>query len=118
MVIRAPVPVSPPERRETLRLPDGRALAWSEWGPPDGSPVLFCTGAALSGRLGFGEADLPGPRSAPPRPRSSGPGAVRPRPCADAGLPDVAGMVAAVREDAAAFERHFARMATAEGLTG
>jgi pimeloyl-ACP methyl ester carboxylesterase len=40
--------------REALRLPDGRALAWSRWGPPTGRPVLFCTGAGMSGSLGFG----------------------------------------------------------------
>jgi pimeloyl-ACP methyl ester carboxylesterase len=37
-----------------LRLPDGRDLAWSEWGPQDGRPVLFCPGAGMSGVLGFG----------------------------------------------------------------
>lgn len=54
-----PVEVTPPERRDSLRLPDGRALAWSEWGPADGLPVLFCTGAGASGSLGFGAAELP-----------------------------------------------------------
>ena len=44
----------PAERTRTMRLRDGRALAWSEWGAPDGLPVLFCTGAAMSGSLGFG----------------------------------------------------------------
>lgn len=34
-------------------------MAWSEWGRPDGLPVLFCTGAALSGSLDFGARDLP-----------------------------------------------------------
>ncbi|MGY1695429.1 alpha/beta fold hydrolase [Geodermatophilus sp. SYSU D00814] len=37
-----------------IRLPDGRDLAWSEWGPPDGRPVLFVPGAGMSGVLGFG----------------------------------------------------------------
>jgi pimeloyl-ACP methyl ester carboxylesterase len=50
--------VTPPERKATLRLNDGRVLAWSEWGPVNGLPVLFCTGAALSGSLGFGTNDL------------------------------------------------------------
>jgi pimeloyl-ACP methyl ester carboxylesterase len=44
-----------------MTLSDGRILAWYEWGPPAGVPVLFCTGAAMSGWLGFGSdclADL------------------------------------------------------------
>jgi pimeloyl-ACP methyl ester carboxylesterase len=52
--LRMSAGVTPPERRDTLRLKDGRVLAWSEWGPVDGLPVLFCTGAAMSGALGFG----------------------------------------------------------------
>lgn len=27
-----------------LTLPDGRALAWAEFGPPDGTPVVYCHG--------------------------------------------------------------------------
>jgi pimeloyl-ACP methyl ester carboxylesterase len=50
--------VLPPERRSSLRLGDGRVLAWSEWGPTEGLPVLFCTGAAMSGSLGFGANEL------------------------------------------------------------
>jgi pimeloyl-ACP methyl ester carboxylesterase len=50
--------VAPPERRAEMRLPDGRRLAWSEWGAEGGVPVLFCTGAAMSGWLGFGAGDL------------------------------------------------------------
>ena len=46
--------VTAARRRPVTTLPDGRALAWSEWGPEDGTPVLFCTGAATSGALGFG----------------------------------------------------------------
>jgi len=49
---------TPPERQSTLQLPDTRTLAWSEWGPVDGIPVLFCTGAAMSGSLGFSMAFL------------------------------------------------------------
>lgn len=30
-----------------------RRMAWAEWGPPDGAPVLFSPGAATSGSLGF-----------------------------------------------------------------
>lgn len=51
--------VAPPERQTTMQLQDGRQLAWSEWGPVDGIPVLFCTGAGMSSWLGFGAGDLP-----------------------------------------------------------
>lgn len=51
--------VIPPERQATMQLHDGRRLAWSEWGPVDGIPVLFCTGAGMSGWLGLGASDLP-----------------------------------------------------------
>ncbi len=51
--------VTPPERQATMQLLDGRVLAWSEWGPIDGLPVLFCTGAGMSGWLGFGHKYLP-----------------------------------------------------------
>lgn len=53
---RVPVPLAlpPPERGDSILLRDGRRLAWWEWGPAEGDPVLFCTGAATSGRLGFG----------------------------------------------------------------
>jgi pimeloyl-ACP methyl ester carboxylesterase len=50
--------VPAPERRDTLRLADGRALAWCEWGDPRGAVVLFCTGAGMAGRLGFGTEAL------------------------------------------------------------
>lgn len=50
--------VVPAERRGSARLPDGRRLAWSEWGPEDALPVLFCTGAGMSGSLGFGADSL------------------------------------------------------------
>ncbi|MCK1796142.1 alpha/beta hydrolase [Streptomyces sp. XM4193] len=46
--------VREPVRRGRARLPDGRHLGWSEWGPADGTAVLLCPGAATSGRLGFG----------------------------------------------------------------
>lgn len=46
--------VQEPERRGQIALPDGRTLAWSEWGAEGGAPVLFCTGAGMSGALGFG----------------------------------------------------------------
>ncbi|BCL37682.1 alpha/beta fold hydrolase [Nostoc sp. MS1] len=50
--------VTPPERQTAMQLNDGRKLAWSEWGPVDGVPVLFCTGAGMSGWLGFGASYL------------------------------------------------------------
>ncbi|CAN7724067.1 alpha/beta hydrolase [Rhizobium sp. LjRoot98] len=48
----------PSLRQDYIVLPDGRRLAWSEWGPIGGRPIIFCTGAAMSGSLGFAEADL------------------------------------------------------------
>ena len=45
--------VEPPARLGATRLPDGRLLAWSEWGPEDGRPVLLCPGAATSRWLGI-----------------------------------------------------------------
>lgn len=53
------VAVSPPERLRVMLLGDGRRLAWSEWGPADGRPLLFCSGAGMSGWIGFGAGDLP-----------------------------------------------------------
>src|SRR5690554_6774387 len=46
------------QRQDAILLPDGRTLAWSEWGPESGRPVLFCTGAGMSGGLGFGAGCL------------------------------------------------------------
>ncbi len=43
-----------------LDLPDGRRLAWHQWGPATGRPVIFCTGAGMSGSLGFGTDCLDG----------------------------------------------------------
>jgi pimeloyl-ACP methyl ester carboxylesterase len=43
-----------PARLGQVRLPDGRQLAWAEWGPETGMPVLLCSGAATSRWLGFG----------------------------------------------------------------
>ncbi|WP_171167420.1 alpha/beta fold hydrolase [Streptomyces sp. I05A-00742] len=52
--------VMPPARTGAERLPDGRLLGWAEWGPPDGTPVLFSPGAATSRRLGFGAGAVAG----------------------------------------------------------
>lgn len=49
-----------PHRLGTTGLPDGRELAWAEWGPADGVPVLFCAGAATGRLLGFGVTLLSG----------------------------------------------------------
>ncbi|MBO9418429.1 alpha/beta hydrolase [Labrenzia sp. R4_2] len=43
-----------PERTAKLSLQNGRRLAWSEWGPETGQPVLFISGAGTAGSLGFG----------------------------------------------------------------
>lgn len=51
--------VKPPERQKTMQLQNGRRLAWYEWGSVDDIPVLFCTGAGMSGWLGFGANILP-----------------------------------------------------------
>jgi pimeloyl-ACP methyl ester carboxylesterase len=51
-----PPTLRPAERRRRLTLSDGRQLAWSEWGPADGTPALFCSGAATSGSLGLDAA--------------------------------------------------------------
>ncbi|WP_225878071.1 alpha/beta fold hydrolase [Spongiactinospora rosea] len=43
-----------PARTGRTRLPDGRWLGWAEWGPRDGTPVVFCPGAGTGRSLGFG----------------------------------------------------------------
>lgn len=168
--------VTPPERQATMQLQDGRVLAWSEWGPVDGVPVLFCTGAGMSGWLGFGAKDLPdlglkliaidrpglGLSDAHPHKTLSSwvddtrqfiqannlhnvltVGFSQGAPFAFALAasnqvkaiaivsgqdelthprvkpllhPDVAGMIAAVEQDAVGFEQRFSQMATTEGL--
>lgn len=168
--------VHPPERQAAIQLQDGRKLAWSEWGSEDGIPVLFCTGAAMSGSLSFGTThlpalglqllaiDRPGLGQSDPHPNKTlfswaddvrelirvknlhpvlavgfSQGAPFAFALAEAGLveaiaivsgqdelshpsikpllhPDVAQMIAAVEQDAAAFEQHFSQIATWEGL--
>ena len=41
-------------RKKSLMLRSGRTLAWTEWGQATGRPVVFCTGAGMSGSHGFG----------------------------------------------------------------
>lgn len=53
-----PLSVLPPDRQRSLVLPDGRLLAWSEWGAEGDRPVLFCTGAGMSGSLGFATGEV------------------------------------------------------------
>jgi pimeloyl-ACP methyl ester carboxylesterase len=43
-----------PEHLGATALPDGRHLAWAQWGPAGGTPVLFIGGAAMGRSLGFG----------------------------------------------------------------
>lgn len=38
----------------SLKLPDGRELHWYEWGLSSNYPLIFCTGAGMSGSMGFG----------------------------------------------------------------
>jgi pimeloyl-ACP methyl ester carboxylesterase len=42
-----------PERLGHSALADGRTPAWAEWGPPRGTPVVLCPGAAISRHLGI-----------------------------------------------------------------
>ena len=46
--------LSAPARRGAVDVAPKRRMAWSEWGPADGTPVLFSPGAATSGSLGLG----------------------------------------------------------------
>jgi pimeloyl-ACP methyl ester carboxylesterase len=46
--------VAEPERIGSVLVAGGRRLGFAEWGPPDGEPVLFFSGAAMGRRLGFG----------------------------------------------------------------
>ncbi|MGW3078611.1 alpha/beta fold hydrolase [Kitasatospora sp. NPDC001132] len=73
--------VAVPARTGESVLSDGRVLGWAEWGPSDGTPVLFSPGAATSRRLGFGadtvdalgvrliSVDRPGLGASTPAPR-------------------------------------------------
>ncbi len=46
--------VTDPARSGLTELRDGRRLAWAEWGPAEGRPVVFCPGAGWGRGLGFG----------------------------------------------------------------
>ncbi|GAA2064668.1 alpha/beta hydrolase [Streptomyces albiaxialis] len=46
--------ITPAARTGEQPLAGGRVLGWAEWGPRDGTPVLFSPGAATSRDLGFG----------------------------------------------------------------
>ena len=39
-------------RKYNVVLPDNRILEWYESGSEQGKPVIFCTGAGMSGLLG------------------------------------------------------------------
>lgn len=53
-----PLEVRTPARRDAIHVAKDRRIAWSEWGPADGVPVLFSPGAGTSGALGFAEGAL------------------------------------------------------------
>lgn len=53
MAEQNPLTLSAPARRGALSVARARRMAWSEWGPADGAPVLFSPGAATSSLLGF-----------------------------------------------------------------
>ncbi|EMD0828339.1 alpha/beta hydrolase [Morganella morganii] len=42
------------QRKNITLLPDGRRFSWYDSGPETGIPVVFCTGAGMSGSAGFG----------------------------------------------------------------
>ncbi|WP_368896982.1 alpha/beta fold hydrolase [Morganella morganii] len=42
------------QRKNIILLPDGRRFSWYDSGPETGIPVVFCTGAGMSGSAGFG----------------------------------------------------------------
>ncbi|WP_346898431.1 alpha/beta hydrolase [uncultured Roseibium sp.] len=52
--------IRPAERCNRLIRPGNRKLSWAEWGPADGRPVLFFTGAGMGASLGFGIEHLDG----------------------------------------------------------
>ncbi len=53
MATHVSLELSAPVRRGAVPVAPNRRIAWSEWGPADGVPVLFSPGAGTSGSLGF-----------------------------------------------------------------
>lgn len=51
------ISIQRPQRRYQHTI-QNRKISWSEWGPATGTPLLFCTGAGMSGSLGFGFSSL------------------------------------------------------------
>jgi pimeloyl-ACP methyl ester carboxylesterase len=58
MVWQVSLDVSAPARRGAVDVAPQRRMAWSEWGPADGAPVLFSPGAGTSSLLGFAASAL------------------------------------------------------------
>lgn len=54
-----PTFIPTPRLEGRVRVGAGRRLAFTEYGVPDGRPVLFVPGAASSSAMAFGAADLP-----------------------------------------------------------
>ena len=52
--------LSAPARRGAIHVAPDRKMAWSEWGPSNGIPVLFSPGAGTSSSLGFAASALDG----------------------------------------------------------
>lgn len=50
--------LSAPARRGQVVVAPSRRMAWSEWGPADGAPVLLSPGAGTSSLLGFAAGAL------------------------------------------------------------
>ncbi len=53
-----PLELTAPARRGAVHVAPERRMAWSEWGPADGVPVVFSPGAGTSGSLGFATGAL------------------------------------------------------------
>jgi pimeloyl-ACP methyl ester carboxylesterase len=58
MSFQASLELSTPVRRGAVHVAPERRMAWSEWGPADGAPVLFSPGAGTSSSLGFAAGAL------------------------------------------------------------
>ena len=53
MPLNISLELSAPARRGAIHVAPERRMAWSEWGPADGAPVLLSPGAATTSSLGF-----------------------------------------------------------------